>query len=109
MTDPVEDYTKWIGQGEVLEDDISLDPALAAAAALDDTVTRFGKGTALCLRSGTGSTSCPRRPNPCSAATSTRSVAASCRRSLILGACSLGRICAFIDRSSSVSQHAARA
>lgn len=47
MTDPAEDYTKWIGQAEVLEDDISLAPALAAAAALDDTVTRLGKGTAL--------------------------------------------------------------
>jgi len=33
MTDPAEDYTKWIGQAEVLEDDISLAPALAFLAA----------------------------------------------------------------------------
>src|SRR6266487_795396 len=47
MTDTTEDYTRWIGRTEIVEDDISLVPALAAAATLDDTVTQFGKGAAL--------------------------------------------------------------
>lgn len=47
MTDPTEDYAKWIGQTEIVEDDISLAPALAAAATVDDTMTQLGKGTAL--------------------------------------------------------------
>jgi 3-methylfumaryl-CoA hydratase len=38
---------KWIGQTEIVEDDISLAPVLAAAATLDDTVTQFDKETAL--------------------------------------------------------------
>ena len=32
MTDTSEDYTGWIGQTEIVEDDISPVPALAAAA-----------------------------------------------------------------------------
>ena len=47
MTDTTEDYAKWIGQTEIVEDDISPAPALAAAATVDDTVTQFGKGAAL--------------------------------------------------------------
>jgi len=47
MTDTTEDYARWIGQTEIVEDDISLAPALAAAATFDDTVTQLGQGTAL--------------------------------------------------------------
>lgn len=47
MTDPTEDYTGWIGQQEIVEDDIDLAPALAAAATLDDTVTQPSQGAAL--------------------------------------------------------------
>jgi 3-methylfumaryl-CoA hydratase len=47
MTDTTEDYAAWIGQTETVEDDISLAPALAAAATLDDTATQLGKGSAL--------------------------------------------------------------
>jgi 3-methylfumaryl-CoA hydratase len=47
MTDAIKDYTKWIGQAEVIEDDINLSPALAAAATIDDTKTQFSKGDIL--------------------------------------------------------------
>jgi 3-methylfumaryl-CoA hydratase len=47
MTDPTTNYSKWIGQTEIIEDDISLAPALAAAATLDDTVTPLNQGSAL--------------------------------------------------------------
>ena len=47
MTDTSRDYSRWIGRTESVEDDISLAPALAAAATVDDTVTQFGKGAAL--------------------------------------------------------------
>ncbi|MFZ4534810.1 acyl-CoA dehydrogenase [Propionivibrio sp.] len=47
MTDTTTDFSQWIGRREITEDDLSLTPALAAAATLDDTVTHFGKGSAL--------------------------------------------------------------
>ena len=47
MTDTPSDFAQWIGRKEVTEDDLSLVPALAAAATLDDTATRFEKGSAL--------------------------------------------------------------
>lgn len=47
MTDAIEDYTRWIGQTEIIEDDINLSPALAAAATVDDTMTLFSKGATL--------------------------------------------------------------
>ncbi len=47
MTDTPEDYAKWIGRTEIVEDDLSPAPALAAAATLDDTVTPLGPGSAL--------------------------------------------------------------
>ncbi len=47
MTDTIEDYTRWIGRTEIVEDDIGLAPVLAAAATADDTVTQFGKGVTL--------------------------------------------------------------
>jgi 3-methylfumaryl-CoA hydratase len=47
MTESTEDYARWIGQTEIVEDDISLAPALAAAATVDDLVTQFAKGAAL--------------------------------------------------------------
>ena len=47
MTDSTADFAQWIGRREVTDDDLSLLPALAAAATLDDTVTRFEKGSAL--------------------------------------------------------------
>src|SRR6266516_77470 len=47
MKDATQDYARWIGRTEIVEDDISLAPALAAAATIDDTVTQFGKGVAL--------------------------------------------------------------
>lgn len=47
MTNTTEDFTEWIGRTEVVEEDISLAPALAAAATLDDTATPIGKEAAL--------------------------------------------------------------
>lgn len=47
MTDTTEDYTRWIGRTEIVEDDISPAQALAAAATFDDTATQFGVGAAL--------------------------------------------------------------
>jgi len=47
MADTPGDYSRWIGRTEIVGDDISLAPALAAAATLDDTVTHFDKGDAL--------------------------------------------------------------
>jgi len=47
MTATTEDYTRWIGQTEQVTDDISLAPAIAAAAMLDDQVTQPDKGTVL--------------------------------------------------------------
>ncbi len=47
MTDSTTDFAQWIGRREVTEDDLGLAPALAAAAMLDDTATRFAKGSAL--------------------------------------------------------------
>ncbi len=47
MTDTTEDYSRWIGGTEVVEDDISLSQALAAAATFDDIVTQIGHGAAL--------------------------------------------------------------
>ena len=47
MIESTADFSQWIGRQEVSEDDVSLVPALAAAATLDDTVTCFEKGSAL--------------------------------------------------------------
>ena len=47
MTDSTTDYAQWIGRREITEDDLGLAPALAAAAMLDDTMTRFEKGSSL--------------------------------------------------------------
>jgi 3-methylfumaryl-CoA hydratase len=47
MIDLTEDYAKWIGSTEIVEDDIGTAPALAVAATLDDTVTQLGKGAVL--------------------------------------------------------------
>ena len=47
MTEPTTDYAQWIGRREITEDDLGVVPALAAAATLDDTVTRFEQGSAL--------------------------------------------------------------
>lgn len=47
MTDSTADYTQWIGRREVSDDHIDLAPALAVAATLDDTLTRFEKGSPL--------------------------------------------------------------
>lgn len=47
MTEGTEAYAAWLGRTEAVEDDISLAPALAAAATLDDTATRFGMGDPL--------------------------------------------------------------
>ena len=47
MTDSTTDFAQWIGRREITEDDLGLSPALAAAAMLDDTVTRFEKGSSL--------------------------------------------------------------
>jgi 3-methylfumaryl-CoA hydratase len=47
MTDSTTDFAKWIGRREVTEDDLGLAPALAAATMLDDTATRFEKGSPL--------------------------------------------------------------
>lgn len=45
MTDV--NYADWIGREEVIDDDLCLAPALAAAATLDDSSTRFTPGRAL--------------------------------------------------------------
>ena len=45
MTDA--NYADWIGRQEVIDDDLCLAPALAAAATLDDPSTRFALGSAL--------------------------------------------------------------
>ena len=47
MIDATDQYAKWIGKTETVEDDIALAPALAAAAMLDDLVTQLGRGSAL--------------------------------------------------------------
>lgn len=47
MTDSTTDYAQWIGRREITEDELGLAPALAAAAMLDDTVTRFEQGSTL--------------------------------------------------------------
>ena len=47
MTDATADYAAWIGRQETTDDDMSVAPARAAAATLDDTRTRFGNGSAL--------------------------------------------------------------
>lgn len=47
MTDSPADFSQWIGRREITEDDLGPVPALAAAATLDDTVTRFDQGSAL--------------------------------------------------------------
>lgn len=47
MAESTADFSQWIGRRELSEDDLSLVPARAAAATLDDTVTRFEKGSAL--------------------------------------------------------------
>jgi 3-methylfumaryl-CoA hydratase len=47
MTDATADYAAWIGRQEITDDDMSVAPARAAAATLDDTRTRFGNGSAL--------------------------------------------------------------
>ncbi len=47
MTESTADFSQWIGRREVTEDDLSLVPALAAAATLEDTLTHFEKGSAL--------------------------------------------------------------
>jgi 3-methylfumaryl-CoA hydratase len=61
MTDAIADYAAWIGRSEITDDELALAPALAAAATLDDTTTRFAKGSplpplvALVLLSSSGS------------------------------------------------------
>jgi 3-methylfumaryl-CoA hydratase len=47
MTDATADYAAWIGRQEITDDELALAPALAAAATLDDTATRFAKGSPL--------------------------------------------------------------
>ncbi|RDE51035.1 MAG: acyl-CoA dehydrogenase [Candidatus Accumulibacter meliphilus] len=47
MTDAIADYAAWIGCSEITDDELALAPALAAAATLDDTTTRFAKGSPL--------------------------------------------------------------
>jgi 3-methylfumaryl-CoA hydratase len=47
MTDAIADYAAWIGRSEITDDELALAPALAAAATLDDTTTRFAKGSPL--------------------------------------------------------------
>lgn len=47
MTDASAAYAGWIGRQEITEDEMSLVPALAAAATLDDSSTRFATGSAL--------------------------------------------------------------
>lgn len=47
MGDSATDYEQWIGRREVTDDELSLAPALAAAATFDDTLTPFAKGSEL--------------------------------------------------------------
>lgn len=47
MTDTAENYARWIGSTESIEEDISLAPALAAAATFDDTTTPIAAGEIL--------------------------------------------------------------
>ena len=47
MTDANADYAGWIGRQESTDDELGLEPALAAAAMLDDTSTAFARGSAL--------------------------------------------------------------
>jgi 3-methylfumaryl-CoA hydratase len=47
MVDSGEDFSKWIGRTDLAEDDMSLMPALAASATLDDGATAIGRGDAL--------------------------------------------------------------
>ena len=47
MTDTTTDFAAWIGRRESTDDDLGVVPALAAAATLDDTTTRFDKESAL--------------------------------------------------------------
>ncbi len=47
MTDSAEDFSRWIGQTEIVEDNISLSAAIAAAATLDDAATPLGKAEPL--------------------------------------------------------------
>lgn len=47
MTEPSADFTAWIGRQETTEDDISLAPAIAAAAMLDDCQISLEKGQSL--------------------------------------------------------------
>jgi 3-methylfumaryl-CoA hydratase len=47
MTDTTTDFAQWIGRRETTDDDIGVAPALAAAATLDDSLTRLEKGNAL--------------------------------------------------------------
>ena len=47
MTESTTDFAAWIGRQEVTEDDISLAPALAAAAMLDDSLISLEKGQPL--------------------------------------------------------------
>ncbi|HPT50885.1 MAG TPA: MaoC family dehydratase N-terminal domain-containing protein [Accumulibacter sp.] len=47
IADATPDYVEWIGRQEVVDDEIALAPALAAAATLNDTRTLFEVGGAL--------------------------------------------------------------
>ena len=47
MSQDTAPYADWIGAKDTAEDEISLFPALALAATLDDTETQFGIGSSL--------------------------------------------------------------
>ena len=47
MTESTTDFAEWIGRKEATDDDLSVSPTLAAAATLDDKLTRFANGSAL--------------------------------------------------------------
>lgn len=47
MAVPVDDFAAWIGRTEIVEEDISLAQALAAAATFDDTTTQLGPAAPL--------------------------------------------------------------
>ncbi|NTU82285.1 MAG: acyl-CoA dehydrogenase [Chloroflexales bacterium] len=47
MADTQADLSRWVGQTELIDDEIGLSQALAAAATLDDTVTQLGQGAPL--------------------------------------------------------------
>ena len=47
MTESTTDFAEWIGRKEATDDDLSVSPTLAAAATLDDRLTRFENGSAL--------------------------------------------------------------